>query len=208
LAAAAVSGCAGVERLRFAFGGQAAHAGTTPMGQRRDAGLAAAEAALAIEAIPGELGGVATTGELRLSPGIITAVAGEAVLGCDLRHPEAETLAMMLAAARAAAGSAAKRRGCELSEQPVWRIEPIGFDPQLVELAVAACQEATNRERLIASGALHDAAEVARVLPAAMVFAPSTAGISHAAEEDTAEAQLLVAIEAFGLLANRTLTRG
>jgi N-carbamoyl-L-amino-acid hydrolase len=61
---------------------------------------------------------------------------------------------------------------------------------------------------MIASGALHDAAEVARVLPAAMVFSPSGAGISHAAEEDTPEPQLLAAIEAFGLLANRTLIRG
>jgi N-carbamoyl-L-amino-acid hydrolase len=208
VAAAAVSGCAGVERLRFAFAGQAAHAGTTPMDERRDTGLAAAEAALAIEGIPRELGGVATTGELRLSPGVITAVPGEALLGCDLRHPDAGSLALMLAAARAAARSAAGRRGCELAERPVWRIEPIGFDRELVELAVGACGDAANHERLIASGALHDAAEVARVLPAAMVFAPSAAGISHAAQEDTAEAQLLVAIEAFGLLANRTLTRG
>ena len=47
----AVAGCAGVERLRLRFEGQAAHAGTTPMDRRRDAGLAAAEAALAIERI-------------------------------------------------------------------------------------------------------------------------------------------------------------
>jgi N-carbamoyl-L-amino-acid hydrolase len=53
------------------------------------------------------------------------------------------------------------------------------------------------------SGALHDAAEVARVLPAAMVFCPSTAGISHARQEDTPEPDLAAGIEAFGLLANR-----
>jgi hypothetical protein len=49
---------------------------------------------------------------------------------------------------------------------------------------------------------------VARILPAAMVFSPSRAGISHAVEEDTPEPQLRAAIEAFGLLANVTLTRG
>ena len=63
-AAPGSSGCAS------RFRGQAAHAGTTPMAARRDAGLAAAEAALAIEAIPEAEGGVATTGELRLEPGI------------------------------------------------------------------------------------------------------------------------------------------
>ena len=87
--AAAVSGCVGVERHRFEFGGQASHAGTTPMDLRRDAGLAAAAAALTIERIPGVEGGVATTGELRLRPGIPTAIAGEAVLTVDLRHTDA-----------------------------------------------------------------------------------------------------------------------
>jgi hypothetical protein len=38
-----------------------------------------------------------------------------------------------------------------------------------------------------------------------MVFCPSIAGISHAREEDTAEADLIAAIEAFGHLANRVL---
>jgi N-carbamoyl-L-amino-acid hydrolase len=60
---------------------------------------------------------------------------------------------------------------------------------------------------VLASGALHDAAEVARVLPAAMVFCQSTGGISHAKEEDTSEAALVAGIEAFGLLANRVLSR-
>lgn len=205
LAAAAVSGCAGVERLRFTFSGQAAHAGTTPMAVRRDAGLAAAAAALEIAAIPTTCGGVATTGELVLRPGIATAVAGEATLACDLRNPEAEPLARMLAAARAACGTAAETHRCELAEHPVWQIEPIAFDPGLVELARAAVAEITGSDRLLASGALHDAAEVARTLPAAMIFSSSTAGISHASAEDTPEADLIAAIEAFGLLAGRAL---
>jgi N-carbamoyl-L-amino-acid hydrolase len=58
---------------------------------------------------------------------------------------------------------------------------------------------------MLTSGALHDAAEVARVVPAAMIFCPSVAGISHAKEEDTPEEDLIAAIEAFGLLVNRVL---
>jgi N-carbamoyl-L-amino-acid hydrolase len=85
----------------------------------------------------------------------------------------------------------------------VWRIEPIGFDPDLVELAREACREAAGSDRVLASGALHDAAEIARVRPAAMVFTPSIGGISHAREEDTSEEDLAANIEAFGLLANR-----
>jgi hydantoinase/carbamoylase family amidase len=204
---AVVSGCAGVERHRFRFEGQASHAGTTPMDRRRDAALAAADAALRIERLPATEGGVATTGALSLRPGIPTAVAGVAELMVDLRNPDAEALARMLDGARAAIGDAAAARGCEPSSELVWRIEPIAFDPALVEEAREACREVAGADRVLVSGALHDAAEMARVLPAAMLFCPSVAGISHAPEEDTADADLAVGIEAFGALANRALAR-
>jgi N-carbamoyl-L-amino-acid hydrolase len=202
---AAVSGCAGVERHRFRIEGQASHAGTTPMDRRRDAGLAAADAALRIERLPGREGGVATTGALRLEPGIPTAVAGVAALLVDLRNPDAEALARMLDGAREAVGGAAAERGCEVSSELVWRIEPIPFDPRLVEAARESCREVTGSDRVLASGALHDAAEMARVLPAAMIFCPSIDGISHAPEEDTAEDDLAAGIEAYGALARRAM---
>ena len=203
--AAAVSGCAGVERHRFRLRGQASHAGTTPMDRRRDAGLAAAEVALRVEEVGAQHAGMATTGSIVLSPGIPTAVAGESELLVDLRHPDAGELAAMLADARAAAEEAASRRGCEFEAEHVWSIEPIPFDAELVTMARDACRETAGSDRVLASGALHDAAEVARIAPAAMVFCPSIAGISHAREEDTAEADLIAAIEAFGHLANRVL---
>ena len=205
--AAAVTGCVGVERVRFEFTGQASHAGTTPMDMRRDAGLAAAAAALTIERLPGVEGGVATTGELRLRPGIPTAVAGEAVLTVDLRHGDADALHRMLDSARAGCETAAEERHLGLREEPVWRIAPIPFDPDLVAEARDACGAITGSPAELESGALHDAAEVARVLPAAMMFCPSKGGISHAKEEDTDEGDLAVAIEAFGDLVERALAR-
>jgi N-carbamoyl-L-amino-acid hydrolase len=205
LRAAAVRGCAGVERQRARFVGRASHAGTTPMERRRDAGLAAAEVALEVERIGQRHAGVATTGALVLRPGIATAVAGEAELTIDLRHARTEELAMMLGEARAAADAAAGRRACALAWEHVWGIEPIAFDDGLVSAARNACRQAAGSDRELTSGALHDAAEVSRVVPAAMLFCPSRAGISHSPEEDTAEDDLVVAIEAFGLLANRVL---
>jgi allantoate deiminase len=205
LRAAAVSGCIGIERQRLRFRGQAAHAGTTPMDRRRDAALAAAAAALGIEAVGREHDGMATTGALALRPGIATAVAGEAELIVDLRHPDAAELEAMLAAALAAAEGAAAERGCELEAEPIWRIEPVRFDDRLVGLVRDACREIAGADRVLTSGALHDAAEVARVLPAAMMFTPSAGGVSHAPQEDTAEPALATAIEAFGRVANRAL---
>ncbi len=205
VATAAVNGCAGVERRRFTLTGQASHAGTTPMELRRDAGLAAADAALRIEAVAREHDGVATTGVLRLDPGIPTAVAGTAELVADLRHPEAVELAAMLDETRAILADAAEARGCSLAEEEIWRIEPLAFDPELVEHARHACREASGVERELTSGALHDAAEVSRAVPTAMIFVPSAGGLSHTEREDTSEADLARGIEAFGLLANRVL---
>ena len=205
LRAAAVAGCVGVERHRLRFIGQAAHAGTTPMDMRSDAGLAAAAAALAIEEIAREHGGTATTGVLELSPGAVTIIPGRAELSVDLRNSDAERLATMLDETRAAGQVAADRRGCDIKFEPLWEIAPTAFDERLVRRAREACAEAAGSDRVLISGALHDAAEVARVLPAAMIFAPSIGGLSHTPVEDTGEADLVAAIEAFGLLASRLL---
>jgi N-carbamoyl-L-amino-acid hydrolase len=176
------------------------------MDARHDAGLAAAAAALGIERIANEENGVATVGEVSFEPGIPTAVPGRASIVVDLRHPSAEALARMVEAARQTVAASAADRGCEVSEEPVWRIEPIAFDPELVALAGEACERVTGRAFELSSGALHDAASMAPLLPTAMVFSPSTAGVSHAPEEDTSEADLRAAIEAFAALVEVRIT--
>jgi len=205
---AAVAGCVGIERHRFRISGQAAHAGTTPMELRRDAGLAAADAALRIEAIGREHDGMATTGVLRLEPGIPTAVAGEAELIADLRQADPGELAAMLTEVRAVVSDAAEARECGSEADVIWRIDPIPFDDDLVIAARAACAQVSGTDRQLTSGALHDAAEVARLMPAAMVFCPSIDGLSHAKEENTSDEDLAAGIEAFGALANRLLANG
>jgi hydantoinase/carbamoylase family amidase len=205
-AAAAVTGCVGVERHRFVFRGRIGHAGTTPMDRRRDAGLAAAATALRVDEVARGEDGVGTVGSIAMEPGIPTAVPGAAAMLVDLRHPEADGLAAMLGSVQKAASACAKERDCEVTDEPVWRIDPTAFDPGLVALARRACEQVAGRDFALASGALHDAAEIAGIVPAAMVFSPSIEGISHAADEDTAEEDLRVAIEVFGALANSHLT--
>jgi hydantoinase/carbamoylase family amidase len=204
--AAAVSGCVGVERLRFEIRGRVSHAGTTPMDARHDAGLAAAATALRVEEIAVAEGGVGTVGEIGFEPGIPTAVPGRASMVVDLRNRGLDALSRMLEATRQAVAACAAERSCQVSEEPVWSIEPIEFDPELVALAREACEGVTGTAYQLPSGALHDAASMAPHLPTAMVFSPSIAGISHAPEEDTAEPDLKVAIEAFGDLVERRIT--
>jgi allantoate deiminase len=169
------------------------------MDMRRDAGVAAAAGIVAITARPAE--GVTTVGSVHLEPGVPTAVPGAAEIVVDLRNPTAKGLATNLADVRAALDQIARDRGCHLSGSPVWSIEPIAFDKRIVE----AVRAATGSDRTFASGALHDAAEMARHVPAGMVFTSSTAGLSHTKEEDTPEPHLERAIAAYADVARQLI---
>src|SRR5439155_24795677 len=64
---------------------------------------------------------------------------------------------------------------------------------------------AGGKDTAIPSGPLHDAAEMARLLPTVMIFSKSSPPVSHTPEEDTPEADLRVAIEAYGRTVARAL---
>ena len=90
--------------------------------------------------------------------------------------------------------------GCTVEWSRIWSIEPVPFHPDLIRL----CEQATGGPKL-PSGALHDAAEVARAgIPSVMMFVQSLGGISHNKIEDTREEHLALAIEAYAKLAEST----
>jgi N-carbamoyl-L-amino-acid hydrolase len=196
--AAAVLGTYGVERHNVVFTGQAAHAGATPMEQRRDSFAAAAAAALAIRQIGLRHDGVCTVGGATSEPGVVTAVAGRTDMLLDQRSLDPGTLATMLEEARAACEQAAADHGCDVRLEHLWAIPPIPFDERLIGLAREAVVEAGGKDTAIPSGPLHDAAEMARLIPTVMLFSSSSPPVSHTKEEDTPEADLRVAIQAYG----------
>jgi hydantoinase/carbamoylase family amidase len=204
--AAAVLGTFGVERHLAVFTGEAAHAGATPMDQRRDSFAAAAQAALGIRELGLRTeGGVCTVGGATSEPGVVTAVAGRTEMLLDQRHLDAATLQGMLDEARSICEQAAQAHGCELELKHLWRIPPILFDDRLVGFARAAVAESGGKDTAIPSGPLHDAAEMARLLPTVMIFSSSSPPVSHTKEEDTPEADLRVAIDAYGRTVEGTL---
>jgi N-carbamoyl-L-amino-acid hydrolase len=87
----------------------------------------------------------------------------------------------------------------------LWRIEPCHFNPRLVELCAEAVQETTGHAPRLPSGPLHDSVEMARLMPAVMMFSKSTNGLSHCKEEDTPESDLEVTIDAFQRLVDKTI---
>jgi N-carbamoyl-L-amino-acid hydrolase len=206
--ACAVSGTVGVERHLMTFTGQAAHAGSTPMRLRQDSLAAAARAALAIRESAINHGGVATVGRMHATPGVITAVAGTTEMQLDQRHLDRDELAAMFAEAREACRSAAEEFNCTVEERDIFRATPTPFDRALVELVRTSVQEAGgDGGESIPSGPLHDATEIGRVVPTAMIFAQSDPPISHASIEDSPEQALRVAIEAYGRTVESVLAR-
>src|SRR5262249_60551323 len=99
-----VLGTFGVERHLVTWRGQAAHAGSTPMDQRRDALAGAAKLALEIRPIAAEVGdgAVCTSGGVVCRPGIVTSVVETAEQLLDQRHLDAGSLARLRALAEEA----------------------------------------------------------------------------------------------------------
>jgi beta-ureidopropionase / N-carbamoyl-L-amino-acid hydrolase len=201
-----VLGTFGVERHLVTFRGQAAHAGSTPMGQRRDALAAAALLALEIYDIAERAGGVCTMGNVVTKPGIVTSVVESAECLLDQRNLDAETLASMLEAAKAAAARFAEQRDVEVDWERIWQIEPILFDDELIELADESIREVAGESHRLPSGPLHDAAEIARAgIPTVMLFVQSLRGLSHTKLEDTKEEHIELSVRALDRLADHVL---
>lgn len=205
-----VLGTFGVERHMLRFTGQAAHSGSTPIPMRRDAFLAAAQAALEFREIatrhskPGA-GVVCTVGVVNVEPKIVTAVPGVCEISLDQRALDPNVLAAMLRDAHAAADRAAKDNNVAVEWRTLWRIDPRPFDPALLRLCEQAVREETGDAPRLPSGPLHDAAEMVPHMPVVMMFAYSANGLSHCKEEDTPLPHLEKTIRAFLRLVQKTV---
>ena len=202
----AVLGTFGVERHVVHFTGQHAHSGSTPMDVRKDAFIAAARSALAFRDDAAARDDVrATTGFVNVSPAIVTAFNGLCEMSLDQRALDSEVLADMLAKAKEASERVAEEESVAVEWEKVWDIEPIPFDEKLIALAEEACEEVAGSSHRLPSGPLHDAAEMARVMPAVMLFVKSLRGLSHTKDEDTPEEDIELSVRALHRLTEKTM---
>lgn len=158
-----------------------AHAGTTPMGSRRDALLAAARFTTALNEIALRHGpeGVATIGHLEVSPNSRNVIAGEVKLSVDIRHPRLDALAAMDEEARAAFAACVASCRAEGALTCVSTCDPVAFDEAVLDIVRAETAALGLRGRDIVSGAGHDAFHMAKITPTAMIFTPCVDGVSH-----------------------------
>jgi N-carbamoyl-L-amino-acid hydrolase len=193
LPTSAVDGCVGIRRWALTFHGNPSHAGTTPMNLRQDPVQAAARFLPDLRDAVNTEFGVATVGVLRSEPATPTAIPAEVHLTVDIRHRDLATLEHLDGRADSLARHAAEAEGCTVDRSSIWSIDPVRFDPELV----ARAQDLAGEGEPLTSGALHDAASMARAgVPTAMIFVRTIGGISHSREEDAREDDLVVGIEA------------
>ncbi|MGF1551051.1 MAG: hydantoinase/carbamoylase family amidase [Paracoccaceae bacterium] len=194
-ALAVVEAIVGAYQVSLAFEGEQNHAGTTPMNRRRDAFRGLAAFATGLDALLAPLvteTTVWTIGQVSVQPGAPSIVPGRATASVQWRDVDAERLDAIEAVVRESAERVAKGHGLDLVVTPHRAIPPRRFDPGLCEALDAAAEAvAPDRWRRLASGAMHDAMNVARLMPAAMLFVPSIGGVSHSFAEDTDEADLV-----------------
>ncbi len=194
-----VSDIVGIRDMRITFEGQQNHAGTTPMHLRRDAFQAVSAFNTALNerlrnvVVPST---VWTIGHVSLHPNASSIVPGKAVFSMQWRDGDSTRLGRMEEIIRALATEIADARGMQVSFGQMLGLEPVKMDArQRGALETAAEAVAPGRWRVMPSGALHDATNVSRLMPVAMLFVPSIGGISHAFEEDTAEPDLVAGVE-------------
>ena len=165
----------GQSHAEVTFAGEAGHAGTVPIEDRRDALVAAAEWVLAVERVGG------TVGRLEVEPGVRNVIPARVTATLDLRHPDDSTRAAMVEELRS------RRSRVEVEWKETGDVPAVAMDERLS----AAFGVATR----LPSGAGHDAAMMATIAPAAMLFVRSRGG-SHNPAESVAEADVAVALDA------------
>jgi len=185
-----VTAIVGITRIEIVFRGSADHAGTTPMHLRRDAFTPAAHTAAFVDRIARELTSrgeglfVATIGVVSIAPGASNVVPQEARIIIDARSENRALMDMFLEQLDA---ETAKFASQSRTERAVFArlsdTDPTACDASLRDLLHESAKALGFSAIDIASGAGHDAAFIARIAPAAMLFIPCRDGKSHAPEE-------------------------
>lgn len=191
-----VEGIVGIRSEHFRFCGEQNHAGTTPMALRRDAFQGLVQFTDAINTRLADIVSpktVWTIGHVRLHPNATSIVPGQVDFTVQWRDPDDLRLDRMTEIIRDTAVQIAKGAELEFERSAFASLPPTQIDPQLMSKLEAAAEGLANGNwRRLPSGALHDATNVSRLMPVAMLFVPSINGISHDFAEDTAVEHLIL----------------
>jgi len=167
-------------RFTIELTGMAGHAGTVPMGLRRDALAAAAECVVAVERIAGSMPDVVgTVGRIEARPGAMNVIPGKAQFSLDVRAPTDDKRHAAIAAIRAEFAAIAQRRNVDLAVTPLWEAKTSPCAPAMQEQIATAIHAEGIRVHRLPSGAGHDGMAIIDIAPIGMLFGRCKGGISH-----------------------------
>ena len=148
------------------------------MDARQDALLVLGRLSQDVYAWTAAHGGVSTIGSVMTAPGIPTSVVETCTFTLDQRHLDPAALAALWRTAQTNLARYCEEGGCTFTVSPLFQIEPVPFHPALIDVCEQAILDVTSQATRLASGPLHDAAEVARAgIPSLMLFVQSLGGL-------------------------------
>ena len=181
-----VTAIAAPASLRFRIEGPGGHAGAVLMRDRHDAFLAAAEIALAVEAVAKATGAedtVGTTGVCDVFPGAVNSIARQVRLEVDVRDIDCMRRDQVLRRIEYVATEVAERRGVTVLRELINADAPAQCDANVIGVLTRACaSHGVAHERMI-SRAYHDSLFISQISPTAMLFIPCRGGVSHRPDE-------------------------
>jgi N-carbamoyl-L-amino-acid hydrolase len=183
-----VTGIVGIKWWDVTINGMANHAGTTPMNQRHDALLSAAELIQSINRVITQAPGnqVGTVGRILAEPGAPNVIPGKVVMSLEIRDLSEAVITSMYQQITQAAAEISAHNGTTITFHKIdVDAHPALTDERIQTLIDNAAGQLGLSAKRMPSGAGHDAQDMAKVAPIGMIFIPSIGGISHSPEEFT-----------------------
>jgi len=192
----AVSAIAGQSRFVLTFTGEAGHAGTVPMAQRRDALVGAAVFVQAVNDLAaGRPGLVATVGQLNVRPGAANVIPGEVTLSLDVRSPDDGERQIACKNLLEMASEVGRDHGLKLNVEQISERAAVACSTRITALLRRAIGEGAVE---VASGAGHDGVYMSEITDVGMLFVRCKGGVSHNPAESVATEDVGAAIEVLG----------
>lgn len=184
----------GSTRIAVRVRGQATHSGGTPMSDRHDALVTAAECVLTGDRIASDLfhqGTRVTVGRFNVYPGSITTIPGVVEFTVDVRDIDGDRQRATVDEIVKACRRVSEFRGTSVQTELLADTSPVRLSESVGELLCAAIDESGSGCLVLTSGASHDTQQISHIVPSGMIFVPSRGGLSHVPEEFTSTDDLV-----------------
>ncbi len=177
-----VSSIAAPTRFRLNIAGEAGHSGTTTMELRKDALVGAAEIILAVEKLTTQEHhsfSVGTVGSLHVLPNSTNTIPGKVEMIYEFRSNDRESKYHLNRSLIEQIKDISERRGLTVESQLLSDESPVELNPFVRNVIKESCEVRGKSFLEMASGAGHDAMNMAQLCPTGMIFVPSVRGVSH-----------------------------